>query len=282
MSSSETARYDGIAEDDDYDEEEEDLSAPPKRGKNPSVCDEKDADDDTVEDEDEIQEISLDQYRSSMKRKRDGSCLPASVQKSPKRPEGNTGSTISKSGGILKLDGEKLVWSEAEEAADISKDRIKNRKQSSLPARQARKKKMSTTTGVGRRRRGGVIQHRPRNRLLNLGTSLGNTVLTTANESESEISGIPHLDGAQPYHPPEPIVFSDMEADNLTERPSFDAAPPAAKEDLLLASGGIIPAPIAQWLRSYQVEGVEFMYRRWMLGRGGILGDDMGLGSKYL
>jgi hypothetical protein len=47
----------------------------------------------------------------------------------------------------------------------------------------------------------------------------------------------------------------------------------------LLASGGVIPASIAQWLRPYQVEGVEHMYRLWKEGRGGILGDDMGLGS---
>ena len=65
----------------------------------------------------------------------------------------------------------------------------------------------------------------------------------------------------------------------MTERPCFDTAPPALKEDLLLASGGVIPAPIAQWLRHYQVEGVEYMYRLWKAGRGGILGDDMGLGS---
>ena len=75
-------------------------------------------------------------------------------------------------------------------------------------------------------------------------------------------------------------MFSDLdESDNVTERPCFDTDAPAPKEDLLLASGGVIPAPIAQWLRNYQVEGVEYMHRLWKEGRGGILGDDMGLGS---
>jgi DNA excision repair protein ERCC-6-like 2 len=83
----------------------------------------------------------------------------------------------------------------------------------------------------------------------------------------------------KPYNPPEPIVFSDLDSENPTERPSFDTAPPAPKEDLLLASGGVIPGATAQWLRNYQVEGVEYMYRLWKEGRGGILGDDMGLGS---
>ena len=74
-------------------------------------------------------------------------------------------------------------------------------------------------------------------------------------------------------------MFSDLESDDLPERPNFNTTPSALKEDLLLASGGIVPAPIAQWLRHYQVEGVQFMYRLWKEGRGGILGDDMGLGS---
>jgi hypothetical protein len=77
-------------------------------------------------------------------------------------------------------------------------------------------------------------------------------------------------------------MFPELESDDAAERPDFDTTPSAPKEDLQLSSGGIIPASIAQWLRNYQVEGVEFMYRLWKSGRGGILGDDMGLGSKPL
>lgn len=44
-------------------------------------------------------------------------------------------------------------------------------------------------------------------------------------------------------------------------------------------SKGLIPAPIAQWLRDYQVQGVEFLHGKFFYQTGGILGDDMGLGK---
>ncbi|KKA30071.1 hypothetical protein TD95_005032 [Thielaviopsis punctulata] len=44
-------------------------------------------------------------------------------------------------------------------------------------------------------------------------------------------------------------------------------------------SGGVIPAPIAQYLRDYQVAGVGFLHRLFAYQTGGILGDDMGLGK---
>lgn len=51
------------------------------------------------------------------------------------------------------------------------------------------------------------------------------------------------------------------------------------KEIRLRDSGGIIPGPIAQWLRDYQVEGVQFLHERFVKQTGAILGDDMGLGK---
>lgn len=44
----------------------------------------------------------------------------------------------------------------------------------------------------------------------------------------------------------------------------------------VLAPGVEIPAAINQFLRSYQQEGVQFLYRQYEQGIGGILGDDMG------
>jgi DNA excision repair protein ERCC-6-like 2 len=38
---------------------------------------------------------------------------------------------------------------------------------------------------------------------------------------------------------------------------------------------------INRWLRDYQREGAQFFYERYKEGRGGILGDDMGLGQYY-
>jgi SNF2 family DNA or RNA helicase len=134
-----------------------------------------------------------------------------------------------------------------------------------------RKPKNTTTTGVGvRRRRGALVPQRSRKNALNFGDSDSETTYPTRQPDN------------KPYNPPEPIEFSGLNDENSIERPCFDTATSAAKEDLLLPSGGIIPGPIAQWLRSYQVEGVEYMYRLWKEGRGGILGDDMGLGSMSL
>lgn len=40
-----------------------------------------------------------------------------------------------------------------------------------------------------------------------------------------------------------------------------------------------VPASINRFLRDYQREGIQFFYERYCEGRGGILGDDMGLGT---
>ncbi|KAI9680992.1 MAG: hypothetical protein M1829_001072 [Trizodia sp. TS-e1964] len=80
----------------------------------------------------------------------------------------------------------------------------------------------------------------------------------------------------------EHIDFSDDEnIEHLKERPSFSNAKPQAKyRDIELPySRGLIPAPIAQWLRDYQVQGVAFLHELFVYQKGGILGDDMGLGK---
>jgi SNF2 family DNA or RNA helicase len=79
------------------------------------------------------------------------------------------------------------------------------------------------------------------------------------------------------------VDFSDDERlESLQERPAISEfmQPRAPYGDIdLPASCGIIPAPIAQFLRKYQVEGVEFLHELFVYQRGGILGDDMGLGK---
>ncbi|KAJ5266651.1 DNA excision repair protein ERCC-6-like 2 [Penicillium angulare] len=78
------------------------------------------------------------------------------------------------------------------------------------------------------------------------------------------------------------VEFSDDERlQDLHEKPSFpDRKPVREYKDITLPySLGLIPAPIAQWLRQYQVEGVEFMHEKFIYQKGGILGDDMGLGK---
>ncbi|KUL87080.1 hypothetical protein ZTR_05640 [Talaromyces verruculosus] len=78
------------------------------------------------------------------------------------------------------------------------------------------------------------------------------------------------------------VEFSDDEnLEFLKEKPSFrDITPPKPYEDIPLPfSLGLIPAPIAQWLRDYQAEGAAFMHELFVYQKGGILGDDMGLGK---
>ena len=78
------------------------------------------------------------------------------------------------------------------------------------------------------------------------------------------------------------VDFSDDERlEELRERPAFTDIKPSAKyADIQLPySLGLIPAPVAQWLRDYQIEGVEFLHQLFVYQRGGILGDDMGLGK---
>jgi superfamily II DNA or RNA helicase len=70
--------------------------------------------------------------------------------------------------------------------------------------------------------------------------------------------------------------------------------PPASNTDIVLNSRGpdpkaarknplnkigVIPAPVAKWLRAYQVQGAHFLLERFAWQQGGILGDDMGLGK---
>jgi SNF2 family DNA or RNA helicase len=75
------------------------------------------------------------------------------------------------------------------------------------------------------------------------------------------------------------IDFSDSET---SEKPRLDKAikPQREKKEIKLRrTHGIIPAPIAQWLRDYQVEGVKFLHEKFVKQTGAILGDDMGLGK---
>lgn len=78
------------------------------------------------------------------------------------------------------------------------------------------------------------------------------------------------------------VDFSDDERlESLAEKPVFgDIEPCREYKDITLPySLGIIPAPIAQWLRQYQVDGAAFLHELFVYQKGGILGDDMGLGK---
>lgn len=93
-----------------------------------------------------------------------------------------------------------------------------------------------------------------------------------------------HLKQAGLRLPPtfDEVDFSDDERlESLKERPDFSRIAPSReyKDIQLPFSLGLIPAPIAQWLRDYQVSGAEFLHELFVYQKGGILGDDMGLGK---
>jgi len=78
------------------------------------------------------------------------------------------------------------------------------------------------------------------------------------------------------------VEFSDDERlEELQERPDFPKGKASApyRDKQLPKSLGLVPAPIAQWLRDYQVEGTAFLHGLFIYQTGGILGDDMGLGK---
>ncbi|TGJ88733.1 hypothetical protein E0Z10_g98 [Xylaria hypoxylon] len=79
------------------------------------------------------------------------------------------------------------------------------------------------------------------------------------------------------------VYFSDDERlGELEEKPQFEPSsgikPCHPYKDIKIA-GGLIPASLAQYLRDYQVQGVQFLYDLFVHQRGGLLGDDMGLGK---
>jgi DNA excision repair protein ERCC-6-like 2 len=77
------------------------------------------------------------------------------------------------------------------------------------------------------------------------------------------------------------VEFSDDDRlRDLVERPDFPRATPSQPyADKPLPTLGLIPAPVAQWLRGYQIEGTAFLHGLFVYQKGGILGDDMGLGK---
>ncbi|TFY62320.1 hypothetical protein EVJ58_g3937 [Rhodofomes roseus] len=81
---------------------------------------------------------------------------------------------------------------------------------------------------------------------------------------------------------------SDAEAEEesdliLRPRPAFILAPGKKSErPFVLDPGYSVPWKINTFLRGYQREGIRFFYERYKEGRGGVLGDDMGLVISFL
>lgn len=76
---------------------------------------------------------------------------------------------------------------------------------------------------------------------------------------------------------PRSFIFDDEDL----EKPYFPdrKSPSSASAFKLSEDGDSIPYTINRYLRDYQREGAQFLYRHYIQGRGCILGDDMGLGK---
>ncbi|CAI6334546.1 unnamed protein product [Periconia digitata] len=99
---------------------------------------------------------------------------------------------------------------------------------------------------------------------------------------ESRRKTLKSLHEAGLRYPPnlDDLEFFDSEPDS--EKPILEGhiSPQQPKRDIIFKdSKGVIPAPIAQWLRDYQVDGASFLHERFVRQTGAILGDDMGLGK---
>ena len=78
------------------------------------------------------------------------------------------------------------------------------------------------------------------------------------------------------------VNFSDDERlVDLKEKPDFPGGKSwqPYKDIALPRSLGLIPAPVAQFLRDYQIDGTAFLHESFVYQTGCILGDDMGLGK---
>jgi SNF2 family DNA or RNA helicase len=79
---------------------------------------------------------------------------------------------------------------------------------------------------------------------------------------------------------PDLIARSDQIATGRfrLKRPPFVEADVSSSPSLPSSTSHSVPASINKFLRDYQRDGVQFFYARYCENRGGILGDDMGLG----
>jgi hypothetical protein len=153
-------------DEDDFDDE--DLSAPPRKHK--TIMKEEETLKEASETEDEdVQELSPNEYYTSVKQKQENVSPKVNKYSPIVRRQQNLGNHIMDWSPILIVDGERIVWDEADEG--IVNTPTKRKKPTPLlPAK--RQKKTSKLTGVGKiQRKVSRVPARSRNRTLNLGNN---------------------------------------------------------------------------------------------------------------
>ena len=109
----------------------------------------------------------------------------------------------------------------------------------------------------------------------------------TSSSTDSETESDSEIDV-----PPSPVVilptckplrlrsYTYLRCKRLRPRPGFPLAPGQRHLGPLVLDREkkiLVPAAINTYLRDYQRDGVRFLWRQYEEGRGGLLGDDMGL-----
>ncbi|KAH0144036.1 DNA excision repair protein, partial [Aureobasidium melanogenum] len=190
-------------------------------------------------------------------------------------------------------DGERVTFDD--EDADEAYKKFKSRKSDQRKATAARTKKAKAKANaiVGKKQRALLDTKQPNQR------KFKNDTYGTDSEEEPPEDNLPEFLRARKSKwnqdrvklgeailsvPPDydGVYFSDDERlEELQERPVLrDAETSQDYKDIeMQKSDGILPAPIAQWLRDYQIDGVRFLHELFVFQEGGILGDDMGLGK---
>ncbi|KAG9519543.1 hypothetical protein E4T52_06397 [Aureobasidium sp. EXF-3400] len=190
-------------------------------------------------------------------------------------------------------DGERVTFDD--EDADEAYKKFKSRKSDQRKATAARTKKAKAKANaiVGKKQRALLDTRQPIQR------KFKNDTYGTDSEEEPPEDNLPEFLRARKSKwnqdraklgeailsvPPDydGVYFSDDERlEELQERPVLRNAETSQdyKDIEMQKSDGILPAPIAQWLRDYQIDGVRFLHELFVFQEGGILGDDMGLGK---
>nr|POE62946.1 isoform 2 of dna excision repair protein ercc-6-like 2 [Quercus suber] len=194
---------------------------------------------------------------------------------------------------------EKVIFDDDDEQPDTAYLTFKKRKSEvrkrAIAENQATQVKSNRSSIVGRKSRSVLAVKDPNDRHRKAVSDNDNEALLETTlpeylrqrrwkweERRAKLKGIGGLQLPPEYHD---VEFSDDERmAKLTEKPHFpDSEPQNPYKDIALRySLGIIPAPIAQWLRGYQIEAVEWLHKLFVYQEGGILGDDMGLGKTIM
>lgn len=207
----------------------------------------------------------------------------------------HSNSSIRKRKRKERKPGERIAWSGDEESDDAYqkfKNRGKVARKKALASTKRAKKNASGATMVGRRPKTVVPikDDKAKVRRHDLQESDDENLMESTlpeyfkQRRNSWDQRKEDLGQAGLQLPPEydDVYFSDdARLANLQEKPKLPKlTPPAQYKDVKLQySLGIVPAPIAQWLRPYQIKGAEFLHEHFVYQKGGILGDDMGLGK---